>query len=241
MRITSEQKNELISIIFEYNIDVEIFKIFSNDDQLNIKYLFNYFEFDIKKISATTYLTTVKHVSNLQSHEYDTRWESVRSLFRQWVITIKTEFLSDLDSGKTAHNGNFPKDIVRYSKNFVKIYSQSMNAEKFNLTEICGLGYRKSFEFLIKDYLMKKNPKEEHAKIKSMLISQCIDKYINDDQIKLLSHRVLWLGNDHAHYTIKWKDKTLKDLKILIQLTIKWIQIRDELDKVEKSMPFGKK
>ncbi|PIQ22562.1 MAG: hypothetical protein COW65_02460 [Cytophagales bacterium CG18_big_fil_WC_8_21_14_2_50_42_9] len=73
------------------------------------------------------------------------------------------------------------------------------------------------------------------------MIAKCIDKYVANDEIKLLSHRVLWLGNDHAHYIRKWKGKTLDDLKKLIDLTIQWIKIKDELEKVHKSMPQGKK
>ena len=62
-----------------------------------------------------------------------------------------------------------------------------------------------------------------------MPISSCINEYVTNDEIKLLAHRVLWLGNDHAHYLKKWKGKTLTDLKNLIELTIKWIVMKDEL------------
>ena len=134
----------------------------------------------------------------------------------------------------------FQKDILKYSSSFPLVYNQALTAEKNGLSEICGLGYRKAFEFLIKDYLLKKHPKAEHAKIKSMHLSPCINQYVTSDEIKLLAHRVLWLGNDHAHYLKKWKGKTLDDLKRLIDLTIRWILIKDELEKVHKSMPTGK-
>ena len=38
------------------------------------------------------------------------------------------------------------------SPNFVSIYKEAMEAQEYGLVQICGPGFRKAFEFLIKDY-----------------------------------------------------------------------------------------
>lgn len=49
-------------------------------------------------------------------------------------------------------------------------------------------GYRKAFEFLVKDYSVSEIPDNE-SEIKSMSLSQCIKKYIDDVRIKTLVER----------------------------------------------------
>lgn len=46
----------------------------------------------------------------------------------------------------------FSNIISELSPNFCEIYNQAYIAEQTNLMQICGTGYRKSLEFLIKDY-----------------------------------------------------------------------------------------
>ena len=47
-----------------------------------------------------------------------------------------------------------PEEIKKISVNFVEIYSQAHTAEHYGLNQIAGVGYRKSLEFLVKDYCM---------------------------------------------------------------------------------------
>ena len=47
----------------------------------------------------------------------------------------------------------FSDVINSISPNFTVIYNQAFSAEQQNLTEICGVGYRKALEYLIKDYI----------------------------------------------------------------------------------------
>jgi len=242
MRITNTQKADLNSIFNKLALNADLFDFTGEDDIYSTKFNDNYFEFNIKKISSSDYDCTVRSVDNKTLVSNRLRWESVVSYYERWLSAISKD-IANVISNKKMKNAEktFSNEIEKYSKNFILIYNQALKAEVNSLTEICGLGYRKAFEFLIKDYLIKKNKKEEHKKIKEMLIAPCINTYVTDDQIKLLSHRVLWLGNDHAHYTKRWKGKTLEDLKKLIDLTIQWIKIKDELDRVHKSMPQGKK
>lgn len=46
----------------------------------------------------------------------------------------------------------FDREIEELSPNFVKIYTQTKIAEEMGLDLICGPGYRKALEFLIKDF-----------------------------------------------------------------------------------------
>lgn len=115
----------------------------------------------------------------------------------------------------------FDELIKNLSPNFVKIYNQALASEKYNLDEIAGIGYRKSIEYLIKDYLIKKNP-EKKSEIESKFLGKCIDE-IDDENIKSMARGAAWLGNDETHYVRKWKDKDIDDLKKLIDLTVYWI------------------
>jgi len=131
-------------------------------------------------------------------------------------------------------------DIEDVSSNFAKIFSQAEIAEQEELSEICGVGYRKALEFLIKDYVIRKNPNDEE-KIKKQPLANVIKEYVTDDRIKTVAERATWLGNDETHYVRKWEDKDVKDLKALIHLTTLWIQMEIETDRIKKEMPEPKK
>lgn len=108
--------------------------------------------------------------------------------------------------------------------------------ESINAKNLFGLGLRKSLEFLIKDFCIIKKPDKKESIIKSTL-SQCINNYIDDHKIKLCAERATWLGNDETHYEKKWGDKDIDDLKILVKLTINWIESDILTKKYNKEMP----
>jgi len=118
----------------------------------------------------------------------------------------------------------FQEEISKLSQNFVKIYGESEFAEQENLTEICGVGYRKALEFLIKDYLTGKFPGQEEE-IKNKSLGRCISEMVEDTRIKEIAKRATWLGNDETHYLKKWGDKDLEDLKKLIEITVHFISM----------------
>lgn len=116
----------------------------------------------------------------------------------------------------------FSDDIKRISPLFSVIYNQAAKAESDGLSYICGPGYRKSLEFLIKDYLIEEMP-DRSDEIKSMLLGKCIDGLVTNNNIKLCAKRAAWLGNDETHYVKKWEDKDVTNMKELIDLTVHWI------------------
>ena len=148
----------------------------------------------------------------------------------------------------------FSKEIGNISKKFSIIYNQARSAEQDGLKEICGAGYRRALEFLIKDYLIKKlksedkpsekvkkTTEDQEKKIKNKLLGKCISEDIENKQIKKVAQRAAWIGNDETHYIRIWEDKDLKDLKNLIELTVHWIEMEEITDKIEEDMPGKKK
>ncbi len=129
----------------------------------------------------------------------------------------------------------FGKEIEQLSPLFVKIYNEAYFAEQNDLFEICGVGYRKALEFLIKDYIIKNNPNDAEL-IKSILLGKCIKDFVQNQKIKDTAERATWLGNDHAHYVKKWETKDLSDLKLLIRLSVVWIESEILTDQLVTSM-----
>ncbi|HHI02849.1 MAG TPA: DUF4145 domain-containing protein [candidate division Zixibacteria bacterium] len=128
---------------------------------------------------------------------------------------------------------DFSPIIKKISSKFRKIYYQAKLAESNGLLEICGCGYRRSLEFLIRDYLIFTG--EEESEITKLHFSECI-KRIDDTNIKTVAQRAAWLGNDATHYYIIWKDYDLTNLKELIELTINWIVSVEMTKKYKKDM-----
>lgn len=130
----------------------------------------------------------------------------------------------------------FNQEIINISPQFSIIYNQAFSAEQQNLHEICGVGYRKALEYLIKDYAIKEHSDKEDN-IKKMQLSNVIQTYVNDPKIKSVAKRATWLGNDETHYVRKWEGKDLRDLKMLIELTVHWIEMEILTKSFEDEMP----
>lgn len=116
----------------------------------------------------------------------------------------------------------FEEEITNTSPNFVEIFNQSKAAEAYNLNQIAGVGYRKSLEFLIKDYSCKKNPNEADA-IKKTNLAKCISTYINQTEIVATALAATWLGNDETHYIRVWDEMDISNLKSFIEACVYWI------------------
>lgn len=130
----------------------------------------------------------------------------------------------------------FEDCIQSVSPSFTKIYNQALKAEYNGLDEISGIGYRKSLEFLIKDFLIV-HEKIDSDKVKNTALGNCINTMIDNPQLKIVASRATWLGNDQTHYEQKYKDKDIEDLKRLIDLSVHWITIMyltDEAEAIEK-------
>jgi hypothetical protein len=123
--------------------------------------------------------------------------------------------------------------LLAISKYFHEIYQQAFVAEQNGLMQIAGCGYRKSLEFLIKDYCIFRCP-DHSDKIKKDFLMSCIDEYIDNPRIKKCAKGATYLGNDETHYNKIWPSKDISDLKALIKLTATWIESELEADGYEK-------
>lgn len=115
------------------------------------------------------------------------------------------------------------EEVAKVSPQFVKIFTQASQAEAFGLGEVAGVGYRKALEFLVKDYCVTKSPGKEDD-VKKRPLAQVIENYVDNENVKQCAKRAVWLGNDETHYVRTWVDKDIKDLKLLIKLTVGWIE-----------------
>lgn len=109
---------------------------------------------------------------------------------------------------------NFDRHIVKMSPLFVEFYHQSETAQQQGCADICGMGYRKALEFLVKDYLIHEAPNEQ-SQIEGLSLSNAIQR-INDPRVKTLAKASSWLGNDECHYIRKHTSHDVEDMKRFI-------------------------
>lgn len=131
----------------------------------------------------------------------------------------------------------FSDMINSISPSFCEIYNQTYAAQQMNLSQICGVGYRKALEFLIKDYIMFYIDDEKKEGIKQKNLAKCIKEDISSQNVKAVAARATWLGNDETHYVRKWEDKDIRDLIGIIDLTIRWIESEIETKRLLEEMP----
>lgn len=142
---------------------------------------------------------------------------------------------------------NFSKEINRISEKFSTIYNHAYFAEQEGFSEVCGCGYRKALEFLVKDYVIHKIKTENHSdeddrisKIKKDLLGKVIEEEIRDTRIKKLAKATSWVGNDETHYEKRMENKDINNLKKLIEMTVYYISM-DILSEEETSEILGDK
>lgn len=101
-------------------------------------------------------------------------------------------------------------------------------AEQMSWIDVAGPGFRKSLEFLTKDYLLSqldKNAPDYQARvdeIKSKMMGPLM-ALIQDQNIKEVCEGAAWIGNDETHYERRWAEKDIQDLKEAIQLMLYWV------------------
>jgi hypothetical protein len=142
----------------------------------------------------------------------------------------------------STHIGTAQSSIINgLSSAFVRIYGQAEIAENTGLDEIAGVGYRRSLEFLLKDYLVSVHPDPTiQDDIRKQFLGNCIEKYVKNDNLRSVAKRAVWLGNDETHYVRRWEDKDIQDLKKLIRMTMNWIELEQQTLELQKEMPGPK-
>lgn len=133
----------------------------------------------------------------------------------------KTEFKS-FEPVYNTEEREFPKHIKDLSPDFCNIYNQAYASEQYGLKDISGMAYRKSLEFLVKDYAILLHPEDKDKIVKAPL-SRCINDYIDNKRIKKLAVASSWLGNDETHYERKFKDYNIDNLVEFINAIVSFI------------------
>ena len=113
-----------------------------------------------------------------------------------------------------------PKDfkvderVQRISTRFCDIYKQSLQAKEYNLTEIYGMGLRKSMECLVKDYAVYTEQDSEEI-VSQKTLAECISCYIQNSDIKTLATSCRKIGNNETH----WKNENdISDIHLMEQV-----------------------
>lgn len=130
----------------------------------------------------------------------------------------------------------FPDTVSKLSAAFVSIFKEADEAKHLGLKQVAGPGYRKAFEFLIKDYAKWLAP-DKSEEIEKKFSGIIVAEFIPDVRIQAVAKRCLWLGNDETHYLRKWTDHDVEDLVILIKLTTSWIEIEHLSKSYVQEMP----
>lgn len=136
-------------------------------------------------------------------------------------------------------SSSFPKSVKTLSSSFVDAYSQASTAEKIGLIQIAGMGYRKSLEYLVTDFLLANNLVSEND-AQSLMLSKLIKK-IPEEDIRDLALASAWIGNDETHYYRQNPEYGIKDIKEWIQAMVSYIEMKASVnrahDLVKKPKP----
>ncbi|MEO6960636.1 MAG: hypothetical protein ABIY90_01640 [Puia sp.] len=109
---------------------------------------------------------------------------------------------------------------------FNEIYRQSLVAESSGITQLAGIGYRRAFEFFVKDFAIFKSP-GDLEKFKNMALVSVIKNYFSPEYQPLME-RAAWLGNDETHYERKHPEYDITDLKRIINYIIDDLNAKNE-------------
>lgn len=115
--------------------------------------------------------------------------------------------------------------FIDHTPNFVEVYSEAIKAEKDNLNNIAGMGFRLSIECLIKDYALDFSLDSEEN-IAKLNFNNSIDKFMKDDELLRNSvHVVRKIGNDYSHWKKEF-DLPIITLKAYVEIVIQAFKIK---------------
>jgi hypothetical protein len=191
------------------------------------------YQVKLKENSGYFFGVTIKSLSDFEYFEFrgdssqkfasgGADYGSTIKLYTEWLKLIKTEKEVVLHEEKESELC-FSRIINSISPKFQLIYNQALSSERIQLDELSGMGYRKAFEFLLKDYLIyqEKITQKEAQEIFKLQI--CVEKLNENYVLHKLTKYTSYLGNDFSHYYRKWINKEVSDLKEMINILVDWI------------------
>ena len=139
--------------------------------------------------------------------------------------------------GAGVDSKTFSTIINEISPEFQEIYNEANLAHRFNLLNVCGGGYRKALEFLVYDYVIKKNPDKREQILNMEALANVVKTYLNDDLLKIHISAASWLGNDALHYKRKYEELDIQDLVSFIDDVIVLIELKEKMEGKITEMP----
>ena len=112
--------------------------------------------------------------------------------------------------------------IAKVSPQFPNLYNQAEVAENHGCKAICGMGYRKALEFLVKDYLCHVYPDKKDAILADKRLADSINR-IENSRIKTLAQKGSWLGNDESHYLKLHPEYDISTMKSFITVMVQYM------------------
>lgn len=212
--------------VINEEIEVEVPRICmhcrNTGSQVNVSSVLTYADndkYDGLIITACSYCgcTSIHGLKLNMSNSY--RFFSVQESFPKAMINIQ-----------------FSEHINTAYPEFIKIYNQSEEAEKADLNHLAGMGYRKSLEYLVTDFL-KAYPVEDvelsWLEDPKTSLKNKIDK-IQNARIKKLATAITYLGNDQTHYTQRHPEYGIEQIKTFIRALVSNIEQEIALNEAEE-------
>lgn len=91
MRISNVQLAELAEIANNARFPKSDFVAMTTPTRFNIKYKFDYFEFDILKLDIDSYNVKRHNTRSLNPYEHLCTWEVVKNMFADWITMLAEE------------------------------------------------------------------------------------------------------------------------------------------------------
>ena len=122
----------------------------------------------------------------------------------------------------TARREEFSDEIRAFSPAFVEMHHQAQEADVRGMHQLAGMGYLRALELLVKDFAAREAP-ERAAEVRRMPLLDCIEAYVGDANVPACAARAAALAGGDAAVTRRWEEHDVEDLRLLIRLTVNWL------------------
>ena len=164
------------------------------------------------------------------------RYYSLNAKFNLWGVNLSfVDFMTN--HYQSPANTTIDDSIKKISPDFAKIYIQTYKAETWGLDSLTGMGYRRSLEFLVKDYLceVEKVQKKDGSPYTQKEIyhkgfAEAISM-IPEETIRKTAKAAAWIANDYTHTEVKWTEESVDSVKEFISAIMSYIQYKLSIGK----------
>ncbi|WP_289056207.1 hypothetical protein [Carboxylicivirga marina] len=243
MKFTQLEIIELKKICVTENVPMS-FKL--DGDSIDYDFANNKSIQSILKKDKNGYSIDAMNSNGASYHVVQEKFDVFKVAVRNWIRAIKRDNPYEIEK---------KKNIDYLSPKFYNVFQEAHIIEELGFHESAGMIYRKSLEFVVKDFLSKLLPRFQKI-ISQKTIGQIIFHFykIEKDElvinslpdldnevdelntIKLLAKKIrntFKIGNDFSHYERKLMDLTSKDMKSNIEQIVEFIDFLLEERKLQ--------